>query len=63
MNPFGSHSEHRQFIYCLFYISIMRVYCSGEESEHVERERCSRVHLDAVTSDNVGNMYAFRGEI
>lgn len=41
----------------------MRVYCSGEESEHVERERCSRVHLDAVTSDNVGNMYAFRGEI
>nr|AID59463.1 Wap65-1 [Scophthalmus maximus] len=43
-----------------------RVYftrCSkfSEESDHVERERCSRVHLDAITSDNAGNMYAFRG--
>lgn len=39
------------------------VCCSGEESDHVERERCSRVHLDAITSDKDGNMYAFRGEL
>lgn len=41
----------------------MLFHCVGEESDHVERERCSRVHLDAITSDNAGNMYAFRGEI
>lgn len=28
----------------------------------MERERCSHVHLDAITSDDVGNLYAFRGE-
>lgn len=35
---------------------------SGEQSDHVDRERCSRVHLDAITSDDAGNIYAFRGE-
>uniref|UniRef100_A0A8C5G6T5 Hemopexin n=1 Tax=Gouania willdenowi TaxID=441366 RepID=A0A8C5G6T5_GOUWI len=35
--------------------------CSSEGSNHTERERCSRVHLDAVTSDQAGHMYAFRG--
>lgn len=30
--------------------------------EHIEREQCSRVHLDAITSDDDGNIYAFRGE-
>ncbi|XP_036965639.1 hemopexin [Acanthopagrus latus] len=39
----------------------MRCSKFSEESDHVERERCSRVHLDAITSDNAGNMYAFRG--
>nr|XP_046259875.1 hemopexin [Scatophagus argus] len=39
----------------------MRCSKFSEESDHVERERCSHVHLDAITSDNVGNMYAFRG--
>ncbi|XP_054643654.1 hemopexin [Dunckerocampus dactyliophorus] len=33
----------------------------GEDSDHVERERCSRVHLDAITSDDAGDFYAFRG--
>ncbi|XP_056144988.1 hemopexin-like [Lampris incognitus] len=33
----------------------------GNDSDHVERERCSRVHLDAITSDSEGNIYAFRG--
>ncbi|XP_028992568.1 hemopexin [Betta splendens] len=32
----------------------------GERSDPVERERCSRVHLDAITSDDAGNIYAFR---
>lgn len=32
----------------------------GEDDDHVEREKCSRVHLDALTSDNAGNIYAFR---
>ncbi|XP_070832629.1 hemopexin [Chaetodon trifascialis] len=35
--------------------------CSKFSNEHVERERCSHVHLDAITSDHAGNMYAFRG--
>nr|AFE88225.1 warm-temperature-acclimation-related 65-kDa protein [Oplegnathus fasciatus]AFE88227.1 warm-temperature-acclimation-related 65-kDa protein [Oplegnathus fasciatus] len=39
----------------------MRCSNFSAESDHVERERCSRVHLDAITSDNAGNMYAFRG--
>ncbi|KAG7220332.1 hypothetical protein INR49_010168 [Caranx melampygus] len=39
----------------------MRCSKFSDESDHVERERCSRVHLDAITSDNAGNMYAFRG--
>lgn len=37
--------------------------CSDEDNDHEERERCSRVHLDAITSDDTGNIYAFRGEI
>ncbi len=40
-------------------ISIILV--PGDDSDHVERERCSHVHLDAITSDNAGNIYAFRG--
>ncbi|KAJ0070427.1 hypothetical protein NL108_010512 [Boleophthalmus pectinirostris] len=32
----------------------------GDDDDHVERERCSRVHLDALTSDHSGNMFAFR---
>ncbi|KAK7938791.1 hypothetical protein WMY93_002117 [Mugilogobius chulae] len=32
-----------------------------DEDDQVERERCSRVHLDAITTDHDGNMYAFRG--
>lgn len=36
----------------------------GQKSteEHIEREQCSRVHLDAITSDDDGSIYAFRGE-
>ncbi|KAF3694598.1 Hemopexin [Channa argus] len=34
--------------------------CS-DDSDHVQRERCSHVHLDAITSDDAGNIYAFRG--
>ncbi|XP_056611775.1 hemopexin [Triplophysa dalaica] len=30
--------------------------------DHIEREQCSRVHLDAITSDDHGNIYAFRGD-
>lgn len=41
----------------------MLICCLGEDSDHVERERCSRVHLDAITSDDAGNFYAFRSEI
>nr|AGT28467.1 Wap65-1 [Paralichthys olivaceus]AGT28469.1 Wap65-1 [Paralichthys olivaceus] len=33
----------------------------SEHNDHVERERCSHVHLDAITSDHGGNKYAFRG--
>uniref|UniRef100_A0A4W6DJZ8 Hemopexin a n=1 Tax=Lates calcarifer TaxID=8187 RepID=A0A4W6DJZ8_LATCA len=36
----------------------MRCSKFSDDSDHVERERCSRVHLDAITSDNAGNMYA-----
>ncbi|CAN9498474.1 unnamed protein product [Ophioblennius macclurei] len=32
----------------------------SNESDHVDRERCSRVHLDAITADNEGNYFAFR---
>nr|QKE53087.1 wap65-1 [Micropterus salmoides]QKE53089.1 wap65-1 [Micropterus salmoides] len=39
----------------------MRCSKFGEESDHLDRERCSRVHLDAITSDDAGNLYAFRG--
>ncbi|XP_029386613.1 hemopexin [Echeneis naucrates] len=39
----------------------MRCSKFSDDSNHVERERCSRVHLDAITTDNAGNMYAFRG--
>eukprot|EP00064_Thunnus_orientalis_P006344 superscaffoldBa00000657_g6361 len=39
----------------------MRCSKFSEDSDHVERERCSRVHLDAITTDDAGNMYAFRG--
>uniref|UniRef100_A0A8C6LV88 Hemopexin a n=1 Tax=Nothobranchius furzeri TaxID=105023 RepID=A0A8C6LV88_NOTFU len=35
--------------------------CSKFGNDHLERERCSRVHLDAITSDDAGNIYAFRG--
>lgn len=37
---------------------------SGEKStdDHIEREQCSRVHLDAITSDDDGSVYAFRGK-
>ncbi|XP_056321489.1 hemopexin [Danio aesculapii] len=34
---------------------------SKTTEDHVEREQCSRVHLDAITSDDAGNIYAFRG--
>ncbi|XP_017276570.1 hemopexin [Kryptolebias marmoratus] len=33
----------------------------SDDSDHLERERCSHVHLDAITSDDAGNIYAFRG--
>ncbi|KAL2081405.1 hypothetical protein ACEWY4_023258 [Coilia grayii] len=33
---------------------------TGDASDHVEKERCSHVHLDAATSDDVGRVYAFR---
>uniref|UniRef100_A0A7N8WKX1 Hemopexin a n=1 Tax=Mastacembelus armatus TaxID=205130 RepID=A0A7N8WKX1_9TELE len=39
----------------------MRCSKFSEQSDPVERERCSRVHLDAITSDDAGNIYAFRG--
>uniref|UniRef100_A0A3Q2QQR3 Hemopexin n=1 Tax=Fundulus heteroclitus TaxID=8078 RepID=A0A3Q2QQR3_FUNHE len=39
----------------------MRCSKFGDDSDHLDRERCSRVHLDAVTSDDSGNIYAFRG--
>ncbi|XP_053732769.1 hemopexin [Synchiropus splendidus] len=39
----------------------MRCAKFSDDSDHLERERCSRVHLDAVTSDSAGNKYAFRG--
>ncbi|XP_005945068.1 hemopexin [Haplochromis burtoni] len=39
----------------------MRCSKFSPDSDHVEREQCSRVHLDAITSDDAGNIYAFRG--
>uniref|UniRef100_A0AAY4D923 Hemopexin n=1 Tax=Denticeps clupeoides TaxID=299321 RepID=A0AAY4D923_9TELE len=39
----------------------MRCSKYGDDKDHVEREKCSRVHLDAITSDDGGNVYAFRG--
>ncbi|XP_061826946.1 hemopexin [Nerophis lumbriciformis] len=33
----------------------------GDNSDNLDRERCSRVHLDAITSDDAGDIYAFRG--
>ena len=33
----------------------------GELSVHLDRERCSHVHLDAVTSDDAKDVYFFRG--
>ncbi|KAK2840091.1 hypothetical protein Q5P01_013831 [Channa striata] len=39
----------------------MRCPKYSDDSDHVQRERCSRVHLDAITSDDDGNIYAFRG--
>lgn len=50
-------------LFPIFNFIILLVCGSGEESDPVERERCSRVHLDAITSDNAGNNYAFRGAI
>uniref|UniRef100_M3ZG42 Hemopexin a n=2 Tax=Xiphophorus maculatus TaxID=8083 RepID=M3ZG42_XIPMA len=39
----------------------MRCSKFREGGDHLERERCSRVHLDAITSDDAGDIYAFRG--
>ncbi|KAI7808569.1 hemopexin precursor [Triplophysa rosa] len=41
----------------------MRCSHFGNKSveDHIEREQCSHVHLDAITSDDDGNIYAFRG--
>ncbi|XP_061697343.1 hemopexin [Syngnathoides biaculeatus] len=39
----------------------MRCSNYSAETDIVERERCSHVHLDAITSDDDGNLYAFRG--
>lgn len=39
----------------------MRCSKFSDNSDHGERERCSRVHLDAITSDDAGDIYAFRG--
>ncbi|XP_046894042.1 hemopexin-like isoform X2 [Hypomesus transpacificus] len=34
---------------------------NADGADHADRERCSRAHLDAITSDDAGNVYAFRG--
>ncbi|XP_074551380.1 hemopexin [Halichoeres trimaculatus] len=39
----------------------MRCPTYSNNTDHVEREQCSHVHLDAVTGDGDGNLYAFRG--
>lgn len=31
------------------------------EEEHIEREQCSHVHLDAVAEDDDHDLFAFRG--
>ncbi|XP_041940322.1 hemopexin-like [Alosa sapidissima] len=38
----------------------MRCSKFGDSTNHIEREQCSHVHLDAAASDNDGNVYAFR---
>ncbi|CAL8389157.1 unnamed protein product [Gadus morhua 'NCC'] len=38
----------------------MRCPVYGEGSVHLDRERCSHVHLDAVTSDDAKTIYIFR---
>ncbi|XP_060945109.1 hemopexin [Limanda limanda] len=40
----------------------MRCSNFSENSDHNERELCSHVHLDAITSTQSGNLYAFRGQ-
>ncbi|KAI4872216.1 hypothetical protein NFI96_000667 [Prochilodus magdalenae] len=41
----------------------MRCSHFGEKSieDHIDRERCTRVHLDAITEEDDGDIYAFRG--
>ncbi|XP_062312503.1 hemopexin-like [Osmerus eperlanus] len=39
----------------------MRCSKFADGADHADRERCSRAHLDAITSDDAGNVYAFRG--
>lgn len=39
----------------------MRCPTFGRYSDAAARERCSRVHLDAITSDDSNNIYIFRG--
>nr|AGO59326.1 warm temperature acclimation 65 kDa protein 1 [Plecoglossus altivelis]CCG97808.1 warm temperature acclimation-related 65 kDa protein 1 [Plecoglossus altivelis] len=38
----------------------MRCSKFADGADHADRERCSRVHLDAITADDAGNIYAFR---
>ncbi|KAK3569104.1 hypothetical protein QTP86_022133, partial [Hemibagrus guttatus] len=36
-------------------------YGDKTEAEHIEREQCSHVHLDAITEDDDHDIFAFRG--
>ncbi|KAM9486808.1 hemopexin [Clarias gariepinus] len=36
-------------------------YGDKTEKEHIEREQCSHVHLDAITEDDDHDLFAFRG--
>jgi len=38
---------------------------SGDKStdDHIEREQCSRVHLDAITSDDAGSVQYMLSEV
>ncbi|KAK2850279.1 hypothetical protein Q7C36_009062 [Tachysurus vachellii] len=36
-------------------------YGDKTEAEHIEREQCSHVHLDAITEDDDHDLFAFRG--
>ncbi|TSU62995.1 Hemopexin [Bagarius yarrelli] len=36
-------------------------YGEKTEEEHIEREQCSHVHLDAITEDDDHDLFAFRG--